>query len=243
MNVVISGASSGIGHFLARRLQGQGHSVWGLARSPAPGSEPFRSSICDVAEWEQVREVAEAIKTEPGWAEINAVIHCAAQQAPIGPTVKIDPAAWGAAIRTNLDGTFHMVRAFHDSLAGREGRHAKVLCFSGGGATKARPNFSAYAASKTAVVRLVENLAAEWDVLPIDINAIAPGAINTAMTRETVRLGPECVGEGEWQLAYHQLECGGHRIEKVIGLVDFLLSDKPDKISGRLLSSQWDTWA
>jgi 3-oxoacyl-[acyl-carrier protein] reductase len=145
-------------------------------------------------------------------------------------------------VRVDLDGTYFVLRAFWELLR-RSPRRAKVICFSGGGATKARANFSAYASAKTGVVRLVETLAVEWAGLPMDINAIAPGAINTAMTRETVSRGPELSGRAEYEAAQRQLAEGGQSIEKVCALVEFLLSEKSDGITGRLLSAQWDDWA
>jgi len=77
-------------------------------------------------------------------------------------------------VRTNLDGTFNAIRAFYEALR-RNPRRAKIVCFSGGGATRPRPNFSAYGVSKTAVVRLVETVADEERDAPLDINAVAPG--------------------------------------------------------------------
>ena len=170
------------------------------------------------------------------WTEVDAVICAAAIQGEIGPAMSVDPERWSATVRTNLDGTYFLIRALWAQLAS-ESRRAKVICFSGGGATKARPNFSAYAASKTAVVRLVETLAVECAGL--DINAIAPGAINTRMTEQTALsagAGPEA------EAAQRQLTAGGQPIEKVFELVKWLLSAESDGITGRLLSAQWDDW-
>jgi 3-oxoacyl-[acyl-carrier protein] reductase len=118
---------------------------------------------------------------------------------------------------------------------------AKIVCFSGGGATKARPNFSAYAASKTAVVRLVETLAQEWVDDPVDINVIAPGALSTRMTEEILELGT-AAGEAEVTAARKVLFEGDEDFERVGGLVDFLLSPKSDGVTGKLLSAKWDPW-
>jgi len=238
MRIVITGTSSGIGRHLAERLFVQGHEVWGLARSAQQAE--FATSVCDVADWSQVEKVRATVAA--AWPQADALICAAAAQGAVGPAMQADPRAWSDTVRVNLDGTFFAVRAFWD-LLGAGARRAKIICFSGGGATKARANFSAYAASKTGVVRLVENLAAEWAGLPVDINVIAPGAITTAMTRETVRLGPERAGRAEFDAAQRQIESGGQPIEKALGLVEFLLSEKSDGITGRLLSAQWDDWA
>ena len=237
MRIIITGTSSGIGQYLAQQLTAQGHEIRGLARSPQQAA--FATSECDVSDWPQVERARETVAGE--WPHIDALICAAAIQGAVGPAMAADARAWSQTVRTNLDGTFFTIRAFWPLLRANP-RRAKIVCFSGGGATKARPNFSAYAASKTGVVRLVENLAAEWTGLPVDINAVAPGAINTAMTQETVRLGPELGGRAEFEAAQRQLAAGGQSIEKASGLVEFLLSEKSDGITGRLLSAQWDDW-
>jgi len=245
MHLVITGTSSGIGRALSGHLLAQRHYVWGLARSDQselaaqhPGM--FRASRCDVADWAQMERTAGEIAA--AWPHLDGLITCAGLQGAIGPAVSLDPLQWSATIRANLDGTYYAIRAFHEQLR-RTPRRAKVICFSGGGATKARPNFSAYAAAKTGIIRLVETIAEELREEPLDINAIAPGAINTRLTDEVLRLGPAVVGETEYQTALKQKETGGGSLEKVIGLVEWLLSPASDGISGRLLAAQWDPWA
>ena len=117
------------------------------------------------------------------------------------------------------------------------------MCFSVCGATGPRPNFTDYGVSKAAIVRLCETLAQEWAGQPIDINAIAPGAINTKMTEELLTLGAAVVGQKEYAQAQKQTQAGGQSLEKVTGLVNFLLSPQSDGITGRLLSAQWDAWS
>ena len=121
-------------------------------------------------------------------------------------------------------------------------RRAKIVCFSGGGATKPRARFSAYGVAKTGVVRLVETIAEEERGQPLDINAIAPGAINTRLTDEVLELGPGVVGETEYAAAQKQKASGGGSLEKALGLVEWLLSPASDGISGRLLAAPWDPW-
>ena len=244
MNVVITGSSTGIGRALAGRLLARGDQVWGLARSDqsdfaARYGSSFRSSRCDVADWMRVAQVADEVAT--AWSHLDGLVTCAASHGPIGRTVLAEPSDWGAAIRVDLDGTFHSLRAFHPLLV-RTSRRAKIVCFSGGGATKARPNFSAYAAAKTGVVRLVETVAAEELGQPLDINAVAPGPIDTRLTDEFLALGPDTVGQAEHTAALKQKAAGHGPLEKALDLVEWLLSPDSDGISGRLLSAAWDDW-
>jgi glucose 1-dehydrogenase len=185
MYIAVTGSSSGIGRALSERLLARGHRVWGLARSDQTefaGRHPgaFHATRCDVGDWSQVAAAARAIGES--WPHLDGLITCAGLQGAIGPTVSIDPLHWSATVRTNLDGTFYSIRALHELLQ-RTPRRAKIVCFSGGGATRPRPNFSAYGAAKTAIVRLVETLAAELGEEPLDLNAIAPGAIKTPINQ------------------------------------------------------------
>ena len=236
MKILITGVSSGIGLSLARLFQNE--ELWGLSRRLPPEDLSIRFSPCDVTDWNQLSDVGSRVRTE--WDALDALIHCAGAQGTIGPAVDADPLEWVRTMRENIEGAYFVIRAFLPLLTRTSRRRAKVLLFSGGGASCARPNFSAYACAKTGLVRLVETLAIEWQHLLVDINILAPGSINTAMTQEVIDLGPKIVGDEEYKRALSQLENGGDSLEKVILMVRFLISSESDGISGRFISAQWD---
>jgi NAD(P)-dependent dehydrogenase (short-subunit alcohol dehydrogenase family) len=97
-------------------------------------------------------------------------------------------AGWCRAIEINLYGTFLPARLAirHMKLKGR----GKIINLSGGGATSPKPNSSAYAASKAAVVRLTETLAEELREFWINVDSVAPGALNTRILDEILEAGP-----------------------------------------------------
>jgi 3-oxoacyl-[acyl-carrier protein] reductase len=178
---------------------------------------------------------------DAGWHRLDALITCAGVHGEVGRSLTCDPAKWHATVNANLGGTFNAVRVFHPLLSKTTSR-AKVICLSGGGATKARANFSAYAAAKTGIVRLVETIAVEEAARNLDINAVAPGAINTRLTDEIIALGSAVVGASEYEAARNLQQKGGNALESTVELVEFLLSPDSDGISGRLISAQWDPW-
>lgn len=243
MRLVLSGSSSGIGRALVEHLLAAGHEIWGLARSDqssfAAANARFRCSICDVADYHAVAQAAATLAS--AWPHLEGLITCAGMQGEISRTLSSDPERWAATVRANFDGTYHVLRAFAPLLLGAP-RRAKIICFSGGGATKARANFSAYGCAKTAIVRLVETIAVEEQSQSLDINAVAPGAINTRLTEEVIALGPAVVGDAEYQAALKQQQTGGASMGKVCSLIDWLLSSTSDGISGRLISAPWDPW-
>ena len=247
MKIVLTGSSTGIGRALAERLLAHGHDVWGLARSDqsdfaAQHTGKLHVTRCDVADWLHMQRAAAAVSA--AWPHVDALVTCAGLQGEVGRALAADAPKWSATVRANLDGTFFAVRAFHDLLS-RASRRAKIVCFSGGGATKPRANFSAYGVAKTAVVRLVETIAEEERGRPLDINALAPGAINTRLTDEVLALGPAVVGEAEFAAAQKQKKSpdAAAPLGKALDCVEWMLSPASDGISGRLISAPWDAWA
>src|SRR5205814_6626263 len=94
---------------------------------------------------------------------------------PMGTTETVSIDEWRRAMDINLYGVLLPCRAVipHFKKAAR----GKIVVLSGGGATNPLPNISSYAASKAAVIRLMETLAEELKGFNVDVNAIAPGAL------------------------------------------------------------------
>jgi 3-oxoacyl-[acyl-carrier protein] reductase len=247
MKILITGTRCGIGNYLARHFGAAGHEIWGISRNPQTdfqcecdaGQIAFRSQQCDVSDWRQMAAFREAVGKE--WQYADALICCAGVQGPIGSAMEVDPVEWSNNGRVNLDGTFYSIRAFYDLLR-LAPRRAKIICLSGGGSTSPRINFTPYASAKAGMVRLVENLALEWTGLPIDINAVAPGAINTRMTDEVLQLGPTIAGEKEYATAVKQKQSGGASLSRFAAMIEMLFSPQGDGVSGKLISTPWDPW-
>ncbi len=239
MRVIVVGASTGIGHFLATALQAGGAQVWGVSRHP-PASEPaWRWSACDATSDADVAALAARVGQD--WASVHAVIICAGTHGALGPALSVPFDAWMETVRLNVSATSLPIRHFFPLLSGA-GTRGKIVCFSGGGATAPRPNFSAYGIAKCAIVRLVETLAAEWTDHPVDINAIAPGPIFTPLTEQILAMDASVVGAVELARAESLKQGKGASLERVLGLVEFLLSPRSDRLTGKLLSAQWDEW-
>ena len=90
---------------------------------------------------------------ESRFGAVTSLVHAAAVQGPIGEITTVDPDEWLNAIRINLFGTFLAVR---QTCARMKARGGRIVLFSGGGAAAPFPNYTAYACSKTGVVRFAE---------------------------------------------------------------------------------------
>jgi 3-oxoacyl-[acyl-carrier protein] reductase len=121
-------------------------------------------------------------------------------------------------------------------------RYGKIIQLSGGGATNPMPRISAYAVSKAAIVRFAETLAEEVRGTGIDINSIAPGALNTRMLDEVLEAGPDKVGKDFYERALKQRDNGGVPLQRGADLAIFLASRASDGITGKLISAVWDNW-
>jgi NAD(P)-dependent dehydrogenase (short-subunit alcohol dehydrogenase family) len=124
----------------------------------------------------------------------------------------------------------------------KQHRYGKIVQLSGGGATNPLPNISAYAASKAAIVRFAESLALEVKPFGIDVNTIAPGALNTRMLDEVLAAGPDAVGRDFYDRMVTTKNQGGTPLERGAALAVYLGSAASDGITGRLLSAVWDPW-
>jgi NAD(P)-dependent dehydrogenase (short-subunit alcohol dehydrogenase family) len=99
----------------------------------------------------------------------------------------------------------------------------------------ARPNFSAYAASKAAVVRFAECLAEEMSDHNVQVNSLVPGGAYTSMTDDILQAGEEKAGRKEVEEAEHIRITGGIAPDKQIQLALFLASERANHISGKLI--------
>src|SRR5205823_2003331 len=99
------------------------------------------------------------------------------------------------------------------------------------------------AASKAAVVRFGETLAEEVRDFGIDVNSVAPGALNTRLLNEVLAAGPQVVGTAFYEQSRKQSTDGGTPLEVGASLCVFLASSESDGITGKLISAVWDPWS
>jgi 3-oxoacyl-[acyl-carrier protein] reductase len=244
---IVTGAGRGIGRAIAIAFGREGANVVAASRTLSEVSDtakeiealgrqclPLRA---DILSRDDVEDMVR--KTLEMFGRIDILVNNAGMLGPIGPLHENNIDEWIKTVHVNLIGTFLCCRAVLPVMI-RQGR-GKIINLSGGGAAYPKPNFSAYACSKAAVVRLTETLAEEVKDYNIQVNAIAPGAIKTRMVEQIVEAG-EAAGEKALADARRVLEDGGAGFEPVTSLAVFLASDESDGLTGRLISAIWDDW-
>ncbi len=248
---LITGGSQGFGLAVARAFVEEGAEVMICSRGAdqlrlahgqltehAGGRVRVLALAADVSAPADVERLVTTTLESLGGLEI--LVCNAGVYGPKGPLQGVSWADWSQAIDINLMGTVLVCKAALPHLIERS--YGKIVLLSGGGATKPLPYLSAYAASKAAVVRFGETLAEEVRGSGIDVNAVAPGPLNTRLLDEVLAAGPAKVGRAFYEQALRQQREGGVPMERGASLCVFLASSASDGITGKLISAVWDPW-
>jgi NAD(P)-dependent dehydrogenase (short-subunit alcohol dehydrogenase family) len=249
---LITGASHGLGLEIARAyldagvaglcICGRDHGALEAAlselRELAAPEQKVVGCAADVSRPRDVEKLVQLALLELGG--ITILVSNAGVYGPKGPLDQTDWSQWTRAVEINLFGSVLPTRELLAHFNARG--YGKIVQLSGGGATGPLPGLSAYAASKAAVVRFAETLAEELRGRRIDVNAIAPGALNTRMLDEVLNAGPNRVGNAFYERALEQQRSGGIPLREGAKLAVFLGSPASDGITGKLLSAVWDPW-
>ncbi len=243
---LVTGGGRGIGRDIALALAAAGADVAVLARTrdevervaaeiAATGSRSL-ALTADQANPQAVDSAVACI--DAAWGGVDILVNNAGVLGPVGRSHEVDPEAWLETLRINAGGCFLCCRAVLPGMIARG--HGRIINLSGGGAVSPRPRFSAYGASKAAIVRFTETLAEEVAEHGVQVNAISPGAVNTRMTEQAAAAGARAGAESE--AASRQLDEGGASGQHAAELVVYLASPRSKGLTGRMLAVGWDNW-
>ena len=240
-SVLITGGGRGIGKRFALGFAHLGARIALLGRSKAEidlahieieqaGANALRIRA-DVTDPEQMTLAVDRVRVVFG-GPVDVLICAAAISGPLNSFLQAPLKAWTEAIHINLLGVVHSCRAVLPSMM--EKRSGKIIILVCDADEAPKLHFSAYATSKTAVVRFVESLSAEVADANVQVNCFDPGPAYTNLTDEILRaddrLEPRVVAA-----AKETRRTGGISPEQQLATIAFLASEQSNHITGKLI--------
>lgn len=195
--VVVTGAGRGIGKSVCLEIARNNVPLLCISKSESVHTTAKEASNFSKAESLQT-DIADFEKTSfeiKNWLRQNdykkiGVVLAASVLGDKFDAENFNAKEWSEVMNVNLTGNFNVLGALLPRMI--ENKYGRIVAFSGGGSAYAYPIFSAYSASKTAVVRTVENIAEVLkDKGDFAIAALAPGAVETDMLKKVRSFGAE----------------------------------------------------
>ena len=245
---IVTGAGRGIGQAVALAFARQGAKLVLVARTTSElekvavqvkhlGSEGLVARA-DVSRLHDVDQILRIALDRYGYVDI--LVNAAAVHGPVGRLWEADAEGWTQAVQINLLGTFFACRQVIPHMISKGA--GKIINFSGGGATSPSPLLSAYGASKAAIVRLTETLAAELADFNIQVNALAPGLVDTTIHDDIVAAGQNAGDLLQDVRRLRESGTGAVPAELAAELAVFLASSRSAGLTGKLIAAPYDGW-
>jgi len=244
---VVTGAAQGMGSTVAERLSGLGVRV-ALWDFNAEGAESKAKALradgydavaigCDVADAESIAAATQRTVAELGTPTLAVT---AAGIARARPFLEVEVGEFERQLAVNLTGTFLTLQACANAMvaAGQSGAMVGISSVAGRGP---RPDLSAYAASKAAVISVVRSAAVALAPHAITVNAVCPGVVDTEMTRATQQHRAAELGITEAEALERlagKIPLGRiQTTDDVTDVICFLLSKQASYVTGQALNA------
>lgn len=213
--VIVTGAAGGIGAALCERMRKDGYTTIGIDKDVAPAADVYLQ--VDLSESEQLVDLGRELA---GDYKLKAVVHNGAVQ-PIAGAGETPFDVWTNALRVNVIAVDALMSGTHENLAVNNGSIVVISSVHGRATTG---GITAYATTKAALEGWVRSAA--MDLGPsIRVNAIAPGAIDTAKLREGFARWGETAEERKALLRQRTALRRIGEPSDVAGAVSFLIGD------------------
>ncbi|CDX56077.1 Short-chain dehydrogenase/reductase SDR [Mesorhizobium plurifarium] len=190
---VVTGASRGIGYFIARELAAAGAHVIAVARTVG-GLEELDDEIkadgrgqatlvpLDLTDMPGIDRLGGAIHER--WGKLDILVANAGMLGVISPIGHVEAKTFEKVMTLNVTSTWRLIRSVDPLLRLSDAGRAIIL--SSSAAHSARAFWAPYAASKAAVETMMRSWAHETESLPLRVNAADPGATRTAMRAQAM---------------------------------------------------------
>jgi len=232
--VLVTGGAKGIGAATARRFAAEGATVVVADFDEAAANETAQeigghAVRCDVTSRDDVEAAVEATVARGG--SLDVLVTCAGIIRD-NLLFKMSDDEWEAVIDTHLRGTFYAVRAAQRPMV--EQKSGKMVLISSTSALGNRGQTN-YSAAKAGLQGMTKTLAIELGPFNVNVNCVAPGFIETAMTRQTAeRMGVPFERFVEAVAEQTPLRRVGQP-EDVAGTIVYLCSEDAGYVSGQVI--------
>jgi len=227
---LVTGAASGIGQAITRAFVAEGGQVVAVdavgVQDPGPGVVAVQADVTDRLAIEQA-----VARAQDEFGGLHVLCNVAGITGVIAPTGQYPREDWDRVLAVNLTGAFTTVQAALPALTAAGA--GSIVNMASGQALVGVPGMPAYAASKGGLIALTRVLAVEYAATGVRANAIAPGMIDTPMTRS---FAAEVPGEAMAALAA-QIPAG--RLgspEDIARAVVFLASEESSYMTGSVIT-------
>ncbi|MBE2255161.1 MAG: 3-oxoacyl-[acyl-carrier-protein] reductase [Ignavibacteria bacterium] len=225
--VIVTGGSRGIGKSIAESFKQDGAEVIITYKNSVNGehfdSLGIKHFQCDVADIKAVQSLTEEIVKQFG--KIDILVNNAGVTKD-GLLMRMSEDDWDIVIDTNLKGVFNFIKSVTRPMMGK--RYGKIVNITSISGIMGNPGQANYSASKAGVIGLTKSVAKELASRNINVNAVAPGFIETEMTDK--------LSEDVKQNYLNSIPLKRFAsADEVSALVKFLSSDKSSYITGQTI--------
>ncbi len=235
-NAIVTGGSQGIGTATSLELAREGANVCLTYRRHEDEALKVRDQIremdrkalavkCDISSFDEARQVVEAALAEFG--RIDILVNNAGMNWD-GVCWKMSEEQWDRVIEVNLKGYFNFVR--HVAPLLKDQKYGKIINITSINGLRGKFGQSNYSASKAGIIGYTKALAKELGAFGVNVNAVAPGLIETAMLKNAEARDKII----EMALAEIVLKRVGQP-EDLANMVAFLASDKARHVTGEVI--------